>query len=102
MQVGKSTLAIDNADVRVATWTLNAGEHTGRHRHELDYVVIPLTDGTTRIAMDHDAIPISMSRGVPYFRERGAQHDLINEGERTLAFVEVELKRAAPTATGEA
>jgi hypothetical protein len=33
-----------------------------------------------------------MKKGVPYFREAGVEHDVVNAGEGDYAFIEVELK----------
>lgn len=39
------TVTDDTADVRVTTWTFGPDAATGRHRHEFDYVVVPVTGG---------------------------------------------------------
>ena len=41
------TLQIDNDRVRVIEWRFPPGASTGWHRHEYDYVVVPMTTGTT-------------------------------------------------------
>ena len=46
MGVARHVIDADNDDVRVTTWTFGAaGAATGRHRHEFDYVVVPITGG---------------------------------------------------------
>lgn len=92
MQQGTSVRSVDNATVRVTTWTLQPDEHTGPHRHELNYVVVPLTDGTARIVTAGGDTASSMRRGEPYYRDFGARHDLINDAAQALQFVEIELK----------
>ena len=42
----KPTVQIDNDKVKVTRWDFLPGAETGWHRHEMDYVVVPLTDGT--------------------------------------------------------
>ena len=41
---------------------------------------------------DGKRTPFEMVTGVPYFREAGVEHDVINTSEGELCFVEVELK----------
>ncbi|HEX2175816.1 MAG TPA: cupin domain-containing protein [Nocardioidaceae bacterium] len=83
---------IDNDRVRVTTWTFEPGDRTGTHQHELPYVVIPVTGGRLRIESTEGANASTQAPGEPYFRDAGAQHDVINEGTAQLVFVEVELK----------
>ncbi len=46
MSSAKSDMTIDNDRIRVTTWTFEAvGDSTGPHRHEHDYIVIPVTGG---------------------------------------------------------
>jgi quercetin dioxygenase-like cupin family protein len=40
-----ATVMIDNERVRVTEWRIGPGDATGWHRHEHDYVVVPLTTG---------------------------------------------------------
>ncbi len=42
------TVFIDNERTRVTEWRFAPGAATGWHRHEYDYVVIPLMDGRPR------------------------------------------------------
>ena len=35
--------------VRVTEWQYEPGAATGHHRHEFDYVVVPLVDGVLRL-----------------------------------------------------
>jgi hypothetical protein len=63
---------IDNERVRVIEWRFAAGAATGWHRHEHEYVVVPLTTG--RLLLEE---PGGTSRhaelltGVSYFRAAG-------------------------------
>lgn len=84
---------IDNARVRVTKWHFKAlGDNTGWHRHEYDYVVVPLFTGTLEIDLGNgDRISAEMTSGVPYYREIGVEHDVINGNDFECAFVEVEL-----------
>ena len=84
---------IDNERVRVTRHHLAPGAHTGFHRHEFDYVVVPLTRGRMRILEDGEERFSELSLGVSYFRPAGVEHDVFNGGDQDLTFVEVELLR---------
>ena len=46
MSAAKATTVIDDQQIRVTTWTFDgAGDATGPHVHEYDYVVVPVTGG---------------------------------------------------------
>lgn len=87
------TVTIDNDRVRVTEWRFKKrGDNTGWHRHVYDYVVVPLFDGVLEIDLGEEGrITAQMQNGVPYFREIGVEHDVINGNDFECAFVEVEL-----------
>lgn len=87
------TVGIDNDRVRVTEWRFKAkGDNTGWHRHDYDYVVVPLFDGVLEIDLgDGERVTAQMQNGVPYYREIGVEHDVINGNDFECAFVEVEL-----------
>ena len=63
-QTGTATgeLLIENEQVKVWRWSFNAkGDNTGWHRHEHDYVVIPLFDGVLDIDVG-EAEPVMAER----------------------------------------
>ena len=41
-----SDIMIDNKRTRVTRWSFEAGEDTGQHIHEFDYVVVPMEDAS--------------------------------------------------------
>ena len=43
------TRLIENDRVRVTEWKFPPDSHTGWHRHEMDYVVVPVTNGQLRL-----------------------------------------------------
>ncbi len=49
MTEATSKVFIDNERVRVTEWRFAPGAATGWHRHEYDYVVVPMLDGKLRI-----------------------------------------------------
>ncbi len=87
-----STVQADNDRVRVTQWRFAPGQATGPHRHEYDYLVVPLTSGEFTIVSDSGKQPFAMSAGASYTRLAGVQHDVVNTSDLELAFVEIELK----------
>jgi quercetin dioxygenase-like cupin family protein len=88
-----ATLQVDNERVRVTEWRFTPGAATGYHRHEYDYVVVPLMSGRLKLIGPDGAETFSeLEAGVSYFREAGVEHDVINASEGEFAFVEIELK----------
>ena len=88
----KSTLLIDNERVRVTEWRFEPGAATTWHRHQMDYVVLPMTSGVLRAELLHGAIDMELQVGVPYYREAGVEHDVINANDFEFVFIETELK----------
>ena len=43
MAQAEPTLHIDNESVRVTRWRLPPGAAVGFHRHDFDYVIVPLS-----------------------------------------------------------
>jgi beta-alanine degradation protein BauB len=89
----KAKTFIDNERVRVTEWRFAPGAATGWHRHEMDYLVVPMLDGELElIGPDGKRTRAPLSKGVPYFRNAGVEHDVINANAFEFAFVEIELK----------
>ena len=86
-----STRLIENPRTRVTRWHLAPGTATGYHRHEYDYVIVPLTDSPMKLVEPAGERTIQLEAGVPYFREEGVEHDVINPGDQDIVFIEVEL-----------
>lgn len=88
------TVLIDNDVVRVTEWRFAPGAATGHHRHEYDYVVVPMTDGLLRIESATGTTHFELRKGRSYARRAGVEHDVINAGPAELSFVEIERKRS--------
>jgi quercetin dioxygenase-like cupin family protein len=87
------TVFLDNERVRVTEWRFAPGAATGRHRHEMDYVVVPLVDGELElVGQAGERTRAELRKGVPYFRNSGVEHDVINANPYEFAFIEIELK----------
>jgi beta-alanine degradation protein BauB len=88
------TVRVDNEQVRVTEWRFAPGAATGFHRHEYDYVVVPLTTGRLTSSGPAGDSVTELVTGVPYFRPVGVEHDVRNANAFEFVFVEIELKRA--------
>jgi beta-alanine degradation protein BauB len=87
------TLQIDDASVRVTRWDFAPGAETGRHTHEMDYVVVPLTAGSLAAEWpDGSKTSSDLAIGASYARPAGVDHNVINENETPFSFIEIELK----------
>ena len=88
-----ATTLVDDARVRVTRFDFPPGAETGWHRHGMDYVITAVTDcemlleepggGTRRVLVP---------AGTAYRRSEGVEHNVVNDGDRVMSFVEVELK----------
>ena len=86
------TRQLENDRVVVTEWRFAPGAHTGWHRHEMDYVVVPGTTGELTIETKDGFVKAPLTAGASYAREVGVEHDVINDNAFEFVFVEVELK----------
>lgn len=93
------TVSINNDRVRVTEWRfLEKGDNTGWHTHEYDYIVVPMFTGILEIDHpDGSRSKAELVQGVPYYRDLGVQHDVINGNDFECAFVEIELLEGRAT-----
>lgn len=82
---------IANPRTRVTRYRLAPGATTGWHRHENDYVIVPLTDGRMEMQESDGEKVADLKTGVSYFRPAGVEHDVKNASASELVFVEIEL-----------
>jgi quercetin dioxygenase-like cupin family protein len=88
----RPTVQIDNERVRVTEWQFTPGAATGWHRHEYDYVVVPMTTGPLRARTAQGEMVSELVTGWAYFREAGVEHDVSNPNAYEFIFVETEVK----------
>ena len=89
----KPTVQIDDDKVKVTRWDFSPGAETGWHRHEMDYIVVPLTDGAlTAEIPDGSFVENKLTIGASYARLLGVEHNIINNSESPSSFIEIELK----------
>lgn len=93
LEAARPSVKVDNGRTRVTHWQFAPGAATGHHRHEFDYVVVPLVSGRLKI-VDADGTEgfSELACGEPYFRPAGVEHDVINANDFAFAFVEIEFK----------
>lgn len=92
-ETAKPVVHLEDDRFKVTEWRFAPGAETGWHRHEHDYVIVPLTDGTLRLDLPGDQqAEARLTQGVPYSRRVGVEHNVIN-GSATapLSFLEVEV-----------
>ena len=83
-------ILLSDVSVRITRHTLPPGATTGVHTHECDYVVVPVRGGTVRVERGTDSSDFTMAIGVPYARELGVTHSLVNVSDSEIVFVELE------------
>ena len=88
----KSKVFFENDRVIVTEWRMAPGTNTGWHRHGHDYVVVPLVDGKVKLETKEGPGFAENKQGVPYFRNEGVEHDVINAESKEYTFIEIELK----------
>lgn len=83
---------LETERVIVTEWRFAPGAETGWHRHEHDYVVVPLTTGTLLLETVDGEKTAELKTGVSYARPVGVEHNVINANMFDLSFIEIELK----------
>ena len=87
-----ATVQTDNERVKVTEWRFAPGAETGWHRHEYDYVIVPITSGKLLLETSDGSSVSELSAGKSYFRLTGVEHNVVNASAGEFAFVEIELK----------
>ncbi|AUH34803.1 cupin domain-containing protein [Paracoccus tegillarcae] len=93
MQGCRATTQYEDQRVRVTRYDFDPGGQTGWHVHQMEYVIVTLTDCPLRLELPGGETRESMiAAGESYSRPKGTEHNVINSGDAAMAFVEVELK----------
>jgi len=83
----------ENEQVRVWELAVEPGKSKGLHRHDLPYVIVPVTEGKIEIeAIDGKVYRPQEKLGEAIWRDAGEIHDLRNLGTATYRNVLVEIK----------
>ncbi len=87
-----SHVQIENEHFRVTKWTIHPDGHIPMHRHEHEYVVVPLTSETMHVVTDEgEEIVAELTTGQAYTRPAGSTHQVENRNaDRVVEFIEVE------------
>ena len=87
-----ATRQLENDRVIVTEWRFAPGAETGWHRHEYDYVVCPMVDGTLLLETNDGNLTAELKKGQTYFRNVGVEHNVINDSDSEMVFVEIEMR----------
>ncbi len=90
-KLAKAKVFIENNRVKVTEWRFAPHAATGFHKHEKDYVVVPMTTGKLLLKTPAGNRDAQLVAGEPYFRNAGAEHDVINDNAFEFVFIETEL-----------
>lgn len=87
-----SDVQLDDEHFRVTRWTIDPGGVIPMHRHEHEYVVVPLVTGTMHVVnSDGSEFAAELISGRSYTRPAGSEHQIENRSpEHAIVFVEVE------------
>lgn len=87
------TVLIDTPRALATEWRFAPGAETGWHRHGMDYMVVPMTTGNLLIegAGGSETI-VPLQTGIPYARNVGVEHNVVNACDHEFVFIEIELK----------
>ncbi len=89
------TVQVENERIKVTEWRFAREAETGWHRHDYDYVVVPLTGGILLLETSDGSSVSELFFGKSYFRRSGVEHNVVNASEGEYVFIEVELKLPA-------
>ena len=85
------SIIIENGRTIVTEWSFsNKGDDTGWHIHQFDYVVVPMFTGELLIDTGDQRVISSLQKGIPYFRQKGVEHNVINANDFSCKFIEIE------------
>jgi len=83
---------LENEHFRVTRWTIEPGGAIPMHRHDHEYVVVPLVSDTMHVTnADGSEIAAELVAGQSYTRPAGSEHRVENRtSPAPIVFVEVE------------
>ena len=92
MNICSSTLLIEDKKFRVTRFDFEPGQETGWHVHEHDYLITSVTDCFMVIQHpDGTQTRSEVQAGSAYSRNAGVCHNVINDSERQMSFIEIEI-----------
>lgn len=83
---------LENDHFKVTKWTVEPGAVIPMHRHEYEYVVVPLVTDTMHVVnADGTEIAAELTVGHSYTRQAGSEHQVENRASQNpIVFVEIE------------
>lgn len=85
------TIQIKNDRIMATRWSFAPGAETGWHRHAHDYIVVPLNFGRLLAESEEGSTTLNLATGIPYSRNAGVEHNVININEFEFEFIEIEI-----------
>jgi len=82
----------DNDRVTITEWRFAPGAETGWHRHEIDYVIVYRTAARMLVESKAGRNAVEIAAGQAMFRRAPVEHNVINDGDGEVVFVETEIK----------
>lgn len=87
-----ATVKLEETRARVLEYRFAPGAETGWHRHNHDYIVVPLLDGKLLLEEPGGGSRVAeLRRHAPYARRAGVEHNVINPNDYEFAFLEIEI-----------
>lgn len=85
-------IQLENEHFRVTEWTVEPGGVIPMHRHDFEYVVVPMvTDKMHVVQADGGEIVAELITGQSYTRPAGSEHQVENRSSASpIVFVEIE------------
>tara|TARA_B100000945_G_C20210588_1_gene515828 strand:+ start:252 stop:542 length:291 start_codon:yes stop_codon:yes gene_type:complete len=87
-----SEVQLDCERFLTTKWVFSPSSETGWHRHNYDYIVVPLSDGQLGLETDKGEKDSILKRGGSYSRKKGVEHNVINKSLAEVSFIEIELR----------
>ena len=82
------TVQIDDTQVKVTRWDFPPNAETGWHTHAMDYIVVPLTEGTLKAELPSGStVENKLTVGASYARPAGVNHNIINMNHAPFSFI---------------
>ncbi|NLA64990.1 MAG: cupin domain-containing protein [Leucobacter sp.] len=90
--LASSELQLENEHFRVTKWTIEPGAMIPMHRHEYEYVVVPLVTDTMHVVnADGSELVAELVTGQSYTRPAGSTHQVENrDSAHAVSFIEIE------------
>ena len=91
-------ILLENDRIRVWSVALAPGGVQAWHRHDVPYLIVPLTDGSNEMEFaDGRVRQTHETAGEVLWREPGIPHELRNRGDAPYRNVLIEFKQEEPT-----